>query len=593
MRNQLVDPTRKALVLARVSTKDQVDNYSWQSQIIDLAKLARQDGYIDIEVHQEAGVSGESLARRPVLQRVLDEIRGGNVDALYIANWSRASRDEDLQDGLTIRQICRAYGVLIRTPERWYDLDRDDDDVLADIQFIFAKTEKRSINKRMAQGQYTKAASGGFPGQRLRFGYRYKYVEVETKRGPRIKCDIEKDEAEITVAQFIHQHFPRFSTRRLAKILNRLAKWNQVMYFPIKVRKDRERLGKDSREWLQEDVANVIRNRWLIGQMVYCTYDSSEYRNGKRKRSRHLRGVEPTVTFRDDLRALDNETFERNNRILTERGRTPPRTVASRHAFSGVLKCPDCGGSLAHHGAQSDSYYCQNSQMKGTCTGFSVHESAAHTIITPLASEILQLNLRAAIRSAKKAQTTDRLMAEWRADLKRIDTEMENLIAYARQGAISVEQLREHNTRLLAERKERQDRIDRLERSGSHLARLDSFTDEFMENLPDFIDYLYQHRTPLFNQVLRLIFSGVVLNSDQRGANWKKGLTLGNKKATRTYHLKSVIFDPRFEEWTDQYGFVMPKSIDSLAYGCTTTGVPISAHSKNHLASSIVRFTQP
>jgi small-conductance mechanosensitive channel len=231
--------------------------------------------------------------------------------------------------------------------------------------------------------------------------------------------------------------------------------------------------------------------------------------------------------------------------------------------------------------------------MKGTCPGFSVHENAAHAIITPLAAEILQLNLRAAIQSSQKAQTTDRLMAELQADLKRIEAELENLIAYARQGAISVEQLREHNTRLLAERKEKQDRIDRLAHSGTNLARLDSFSDEFMENLPDFVDYLYQHRTPLFNQVLRLIFSGVVLNSDRRGANWKKGLTLGNKKATRTYHLQSVIFDPRFDEWTDQYGFVMPKSIDNLAYRCTTTGVPISAHSKNHLASSIVRFTQP
>lgn len=577
--NSLIDPTRKALVLARVSTKGQVDNYSWQSQVTDLAQLARQDGFIDVEVCKEAGVSGESIENRPVLQRVLEQIKAGGVGALYIANWSRASRDEDLQDGLTIRQVCRANGVLIRTPEKWYDLDLEDDDLMADFHFIIAKNEKRSINKRMALGQYEKAARGGFPGGRLRFGYRFRYVEVETKRGPRLKCDVEIDEEEIEITRFIHKHFPRFSTRRLAQILNRLAKWKRAMYFPIKGRKDRERSGKDSREWLQEDVANIIRNRWLIGQMVYCAYESSEYRNGNRKRSRHLRGMEPTMTFRDDLRVLDNETFERNNRLLTERGRTPPRTVSSRHAFSGVLKCPDCGGSLAHHGAQSESYYCQNSQMKGTCRGFSVHESAARTIVAPLAAEILQSNLRAAMMTAKKEQTTDRLIAESRADLKRIDAELENLIAYARQGAISVEQLREHNTRLLAERHEKQARLDRLTNAGADLSKLESFTDEFLADLPDFMDYLYEHRTGLFNQVVRLIFSGVVLTSDRRGANWKKGLVLGNKKATRTYHLQSVIFDPRFDEWTDQYGFVMPKGISNLAYRCTTTGVPISAQS--------------
>ena len=579
MRNQLVDPTRKALVLARVSTKEQVDNYSWQSQLTDLATLARQDGFIDVEVHKEAGFSGESLEKRPVLQRVLDEIRLGNVAALYIANWSRASRDEDLQDGLTIRQVCREHGVLIRTPERWYDLDREDDDVLADIQFIFAKTEKRSINKRMAQGQYTKAASGGFAGGRTRFGYRFKYVEEETKRGPRLKCDLEKDGQEIAIVRLIHGNFPRFSTRRIARILNRLAKWGRVMYFPIKARKDRERAGKDHREWHQEDIMNIIRNRWLIGQMSYCAYDSPVYRSGKRKRSRHLRGMRTAVTYREDLRVLDDELFERNNRILDERGKTASRTVSSRHAFSSLLKCPDCGASLAHHGANSDSYFCRSAQTSGTCRGFSVHESAARNVLVPLTADILQLNLRAAIIKAKKEQSTDKVVAELRAEIKRIDAEAENLIAYARQGAITVEQLREQNMRLLAEKQTKQARLERILNTDTDQVRLAAFTDEFLADLPGFMEYLYAHRTLFFNQIARLVFSGVVLNTDRRGAHWKKGLVLGDKKGTRAYHLQSVMFDPRFQEWTEQHGFVMPQAIRDLDYGCKMTGVPISAQS--------------
>ncbi len=54
---------------------------------------------------------------------------------------------------------------------------------------------------------------------------------------------------------------------------------------------------------------------------------------------------------------------------------------------------------------------------------------------------------------------------------------------------------------------------------------------------------------------------------------------LGNKKRTRIYHLRSVMFDPRFDEWARQYDFVMPKAIRDLAYGCETTGVPTSAQS--------------
>ena len=108
---------------------------------------------------------------------------------------------------------------------------------------------------------------------------------------------------------------------------------------------------------------------------------------------------------------------------------------------------------------------------------------------------------------------------------------------------------------------------------------LESFTDDFLMDLPEFVEYLYAHRTPLFNQGERLIFCGVALNSDRRGANWEKGLVLGDKKGTRAYHLQSVMFDPRFQEWTEQHGFVMPQAIRDLDYGCKMTGVPISAQS--------------
>ena len=166
-------------------------------------------------------------------------------------------------------------------------------------------------------------------------------------------------------------------------------------------------------------------------------------------------------------------------------------------------------------------YNCQGSQRNGTCRGFCVHESAARDVLVPLTAEILQLNLRAAIMTAKKEEATDKVVAELRAEIKRIDTRVENLISYARQGAISVEQLREQNTRLLAETQVKQMRLERIMNSETAQARLESFTDHFLVDLPEFVEYLYTHRTPLFNQVVRLIFCGVALNSDRRGADWK------------------------------------------------------------------------
>ena len=52
--NNWVNPTRKAIVLPRVSTPEQVGNYSWKDQL-DLENLPREDGFTRVEVFEEAG----------------------------------------------------------------------------------------------------------------------------------------------------------------------------------------------------------------------------------------------------------------------------------------------------------------------------------------------------------------------------------------------------------------------------------------------------------------------------------------------------------------------------------------------------------
>ncbi len=85
MKNKL-DVSRKAAILPRVSTKEQVGNYSWKNQL-DLVELAREDGFTEVVMFEEAGESGEDLAKRPIAQRVISEIETGEYGALYLMNF--------------------------------------------------------------------------------------------------------------------------------------------------------------------------------------------------------------------------------------------------------------------------------------------------------------------------------------------------------------------------------------------------------------------------------------------------------------------------------------------------------------------------
>jgi site-specific DNA recombinase len=577
-----VDPSRVAIVLPRVSTLEQVGNYSWKDQL-DLAELARQDGFFNVEIMEEAGVSGEDLDKRPVLQRVLERIRTGSVGALYLMNWSRGSRDEDLIDGRLIVQACRKFRCFIRLPEGVYNFENEDDENVADIGFLIAKWHKRAMVKNTARGQYRKAREGKFIGGRLQFGYRFRYTLVDTPRGPRMMADYEKDPDEIQIASYIHNHFPKLSTRRWAAVMNRLARWGRVPYFPVKSHKDQERTGKKVREWEQHDIINIIENDMLIGRLSWCAYDSKPYQRGVREKSRFLRGVTPVYVYREDLRAIDDETFERNNRLLRERGRTAPRTVGSPYAYSGVLRCPRCLRPLNSHGSKSDSYICTTYQKSGSavCRGFIVHELGANDVILPLVTEILTKNIGPSVAAARQNQNKDAQIARVKSDLERIERELENLMTYARQGAIAATQLKQQNQRLLAEQQEKQSELNKLTKSNAEKTNLSVFTEEFIANLPEFLKFLYAKKKRLFNQVVRLIFAGVVLNSERTGRHWKKGLKLPyGQRTPRPYFLQWFEFDPRFKEWAEKFNLILPTSMQAIYnQGCTTTGVPIGAQS--------------
>ena len=577
-----VDPSRIAIVLRRVSTPEQVDNYSWKSQL-DLVELAHEDGFVQVEVYDEAGVSGEELDKRPLLQRTLEKIKTGAVGALYLLNFSRGSRDEDLIDGRLIMQACRRNHTIIRLPDGPLDLSRESDEDLADINFLFAKRYKRDMIKNMSRGQYRKAKEGKFIGGRPRFGYRFKYTLVETKRGPRMMADWEIDPVEMEIARFIHQHFTRYSTRRWTTVLNRLAKWGRVMYFPIKSHKDQERAGKELREWQQHDIVNIIHNQMLVGRLPYCNYDSPAYRKGRREASRHLRSMPPVCIYREELRAIDDDTFERNNRILAERGRVPPGIVSTSHPFSGILLCPLCGASMNSNGAGSNIYFCSACRRNGksVCRGFSVHERPAREILVPLVAQVLQLNIGPAVTAIKQRKRPDAAIANLGTEIERINRELDNLMGFARQGAITVEQLKKENTRLLEEKSAKEGQMHKLQSPSLENKELATFTEEFLANLPGFMQFLFERKKPVLNQVLRLVFQGVVLNTNQRGPHWKAGLKLAQgKKTTRTFFLQGFKFNAEFEDWAKQYSLILPPELQRvLDYNLVMTGVPISAQS--------------
>ncbi len=553
-----MDLLKKAIVYVRVSSDRQFDNFSVSDQR-NLKQLANRYGFLNVEVLEEQGVSGETLVNRPVMRSTLEQIAAARVGALLVTSFSRISRDEDGIDGRLIKKTCKENGCVIITPDKLYDFSNEMDDDLSEFQFFFAKIQKRLNLKPMIKGQYLKAKEDGFVGIPLSVGYEYEWVEVQTPpKGPELKARLVVNETEAEVVRLIHALFPKMIYRQIAEHLNDLMLDGKDRGFPIKLKHIRERRGSTHRPWRMEDIRNIINNRLYIGLLHF----------NERSRSSYLKSLDPVYVYREELQIVDTDVFERSQRIAQQRRNIAPRSKAFPHLFSGVVCCPYCGGSLGGHRRRSgDIIYICNQYVhsgKAVCRAFSLREGVIKRTLLPILEELIRTTTYEHVEKVGKqrtAKTDDMLVGEIRAELQQIETEWKNLMNYARQGAITPEQLKAENDELVAKRQRLEKDLDSLTRRQTIEQSLLDVVQLFKDNVSNALEELMKN--PLrFNTFARLFFKEITLDTENKGMNWRKGL---KKTDQRFAHVVRYTFNPLFDAYLSARGYSLPPALQISA----------------------------
>ncbi len=104
---------KKSVVYLRVSTEEQVDNYSLDTQEDICRKEATRRGYQVVGVFREEGRSAKTIFGRPQLIQLLEYCRMGKqkLDAVFVYRLDRISRQT--ADYLAIRKKLADHGVTI------------------------------------------------------------------------------------------------------------------------------------------------------------------------------------------------------------------------------------------------------------------------------------------------------------------------------------------------------------------------------------------------------------------------------------------------------------------------------------------------
>jgi len=135
----------------RVSTEEQADSGAGlAAQRTKIASECERRGWTLLGIHEDAGLSGKSLAGRTALRAALADVEDGRASALLVAKLDRLSRS--LLDFAGLMDRARRRGWSLVALDLGVDTTTPNRQLIANVMASFAQFERQLI------GQGTKEA---------------------------------------------------------------------------------------------------------------------------------------------------------------------------------------------------------------------------------------------------------------------------------------------------------------------------------------------------------------------------------------------------------------------------------------------------
>lgn len=275
-------------------------------------------------------VSGETIADRPELQKVLRLIESPKVKAILCYDVSRLSRG-DLEDAGRLIKLLRYTNTYVITLQKVYDV-RDEYD-----RDIFERELKRGneyleyFKKISNNGRLLSVQQGNFIANKPPYGYE-KAIIVEGKRTCPTLVPIpeQADVVRTIFSMYIQQNVG------YAKIANYLNSLNIPSPSGIK--------------WAQDTIKGILANDHYVGNVRWERRKTvNMVEDGEIKKSRPQANVGNYLVFKGKHRAIiDEDTFNAAREKQGRNHRTKP-TTKLRNPLAGILKC-QCGRAMIFRG---------------------------------------------------------------------------------------------------------------------------------------------------------------------------------------------------------------------------------------------------
>jgi DNA invertase Pin-like site-specific DNA recombinase len=134
-----------------------------------LKDLAQRQSFTITKIYKEI-VSGETIAARPVMQKLLQEVEQGIWNGVLVMEIERLARGDTIDQGM-VAQAFKYSETKIITPLKIYDPSNEYDEEYFEFGLFMSRREFKTINRRIQRGRIASVNEGKFISSTPPYGY--------------------------------------------------------------------------------------------------------------------------------------------------------------------------------------------------------------------------------------------------------------------------------------------------------------------------------------------------------------------------------------------------------------------------------------
>ena len=134
-----------------------------------LLEVAKRGHYNITQIYREI-VSGETIAARPVVQKLLQEVEDGKWEGVLVVEVERLARGDTIDQGV-MAQAFKYSGTKIITPLKVYDPANEFDEEYFEFGLVMSRREYKTIKRRLVRGRNASAKEGKWVSGLAPYGY--------------------------------------------------------------------------------------------------------------------------------------------------------------------------------------------------------------------------------------------------------------------------------------------------------------------------------------------------------------------------------------------------------------------------------------